>query len=57
MTSCVDEDKKCLVVVELKKGRTSDATVGQVLRYISWVRESLSREANIHDAIAGALSH
>jgi len=28
------------VVIELKKGKTSDAVVGQILRYIGWVEEN-----------------
>ncbi|MHA2069190.1 MAG: endonuclease NucS domain-containing protein, partial [Candidatus Thorarchaeota archaeon] len=31
-----------LVVVELKKGRTSDKVVGQISRYIGWVKENLA---------------
>lgn len=30
------------VVIELKRGKTSDATVGQALRYIGWVKENLA---------------
>jgi len=30
------------LVIELKKGRTSDAVVGQILRYIAWVRENMA---------------
>ena len=30
-----------LVVIELKKNRTDDAVVGQVLRYMGWVREHM----------------
>ena len=29
-------------MIELKRGQTSDATVGQVLRYINWVRENVA---------------
>jgi hypothetical protein len=32
------------VVIELKRGQTSDATVGQVLRYINWVKANLAAE-------------
>lgn len=32
------------VVLELKKGRGSDAVVGQILRYIGWVQEHLASE-------------
>lgn len=41
---CVDEQTRSLVVVELKRGQTSDATVGQVLRYISWVEENVAEK-------------
>jgi len=37
-----DKDKKEFVVIELKKGRTSDAVIGQVLRYMGWVKENLA---------------
>jgi hypothetical protein len=38
------EDKKTkdFVVIELKRGQTSDATIGQVLRYIGWVKKNLA---------------
>ena len=32
------------VVIELKRGQASDATVGQILRYMGWVREHLCVE-------------
>ena len=32
------------VVVELKKGKTSDVVVGQTLRYMGWVKEHLCRQ-------------
>lgn len=32
------------VVIELKKGRESDNVVGQILRYIGWVKENLAKE-------------
>lgn len=38
----VSKDQKCLLVVELKKGRASDAVVGQVLRYMGFVKEVLA---------------
>jgi len=31
------------LVIELKKGRTSDAVVGQILRYIAWVKENIAK--------------
>lgn len=38
----ISKDKKRLLVVELKKGRASDAVVGQVLRYMGYVQEELA---------------
>ena len=35
------------LVVELKKGRTSDSVVGQILRYIGWVRKELSNGCEV----------
>lgn len=37
----IDKAKKQFVVIELKKGKTGDAVVGQVLRYMGWVHENL----------------
>jgi hypothetical protein len=33
------------LVIELKRGQTGDDTVGQVLRYMGWVRKHLAKEA------------
>lgn len=41
----VSKDKKTLLVVELKKGRVSDNVVGQIQRYMGYVKEELA-EAN-----------
>ena len=41
---CFDENSGDYVVIELKRGKSSDATVGQVLRYIGWVEENLCEE-------------
>lgn len=40
----ISKDRKRLLVVELKKGRASDAVVGQTLRYMSYVQEELAEE-------------
>lgn len=40
----ISKDKKRLLVVELKKGRASDAVVGQALRYMGYVQEELAEE-------------
>lgn len=38
----IKKDKSELLVVELKKGRASDAVVGQVLRYMGFVAQDLA---------------
>lgn len=38
----ISKDKKELLVVELKKGRVSDVVVGQVQRYMGYVKEELA---------------
>ncbi len=38
---CLDENGD-FAVIELKRGKTSDAVVGQVMRYIGWVEENLA---------------
>jgi len=48
----ISKDKKRLLVVELKKGRASDAVVGQTLRYMSFVQEMLAeRDQTVHGII------
>ena len=39
---CEDSTSGALVVIELKKGRPSDAVVGQLARYMGWVKENLA---------------
>jgi len=48
----VSKDKKRLLVVELKKGRASDAVVGQAMRYMGYVKEELADEGQ---AVQGAI--
>jgi len=38
----VSKDGKTILVVELKKGRASDVVVGQILRYMGYVKEELA---------------
>lgn len=40
----ISKDKKRLLVVELKRGRASDAVVGQVLRYMGFVKEQVAED-------------
>jgi len=49
---CLDKATKNLVVVELKKGKSSDAVVGQILRYMSWVKRNL---ANSTQKVSGII--
>jgi hypothetical protein len=44
-----DEDE--YLVIELKKGRTSDAVVGQILRYIAWVRENIANGKTVKGVV------
>lgn len=39
---CTDRQSGSLVVIELKRGRPSDKVVGQVARYMGWVRTHLA---------------
>jgi restriction system protein len=47
----ISKDKKRLLVVELKKGRASDAVVGQTLRYMSYVKDELAEEGQTVSAV------
>ena len=38
----ISKDKKTLLVVELKKGRVSDTVVGQIQRYMGYVKDELA---------------
>lgn len=51
----ISKDKKTLLVVELKRGRASDAVVGQVLRYMGFVREELSENGQAVKGVIIAL--
>ncbi len=43
----VSKDKKEILVVELKKGRVSDVVVGQIQRYMGYVKEELAESMQI----------
>jgi restriction system protein len=50
----VSKDKKTLLVVELKKGRVSDNVVGQIQRYMGYVKEELAESnQNVKGIIIG----
>lgn len=40
----IDNKTNDLIIIELKRGQTSDTTVGQVLRYMGWVKENIALE-------------
>ncbi|GJL85425.1 MAG: hypothetical protein DHS20C02_12000 [Micavibrio sp.] len=48
----ISKDKKTLLVVELKRGRASDAVVGQIQRYMGYVQEEL---AESNQAVRGII--
>jgi len=45
------KNKEDFVIIELKKGRVSDTVVGQISRYIGWVRENLSEGHGVRGII------
>lgn len=48
----ISKDKKKLLVVELKKGRASDVVVGQIQRYMGYVKDELAEEGQV---VCGAI--
>ena len=48
---CEDNAANELVVVELKRGKSSDRVVGQILRYMGWVREQLAGDRDVSGII------
>lgn len=41
---CKSRDGKEWLILELKKGKSSDAVTGQILRYIAWAKENLATD-------------
>tara|TARA_B100000513_G_C11877678_1_gene178132 strand:+ start:170 stop:1084 length:915 start_codon:yes stop_codon:yes gene_type:complete len=48
----ISKDKKTLLVVELKKGRVSDNVVGQIQRYMGYVKDELAEK---HQIVKGVI--
>ena len=48
----ISKDKQELLVVELKRGRASDAVVGQIQRYMGYVLEEIAEE---HQRVRGVI--
>ena len=47
----ISKDKKEYLVLELKKGRSSDSVVGQILRYMAWVKKNLAKDQDVKGAV------
>lgn len=47
----ISKDNNEYLVIELKKGRSSDTVVGQILRYMGWVQENLTGSKKVKGAI------
>ena len=48
----ISKDKQELLVVELKRGRASDAVVGQIQRYMGYVKEDVAED---HQRVRGVI--
>lgn len=52
---CINKKTNEYVICELKRGQTSDETVGQLLRYMGWVYEHLANfESNVKGILVGS---
>lgn len=47
----VDEDTEDFVVIELKIGKAGDSAIGQILRYMGYVKENLAKDKNVKGMI------
>lgn len=54
---CVDTSTNALVVVELKRGRSADRVIGQVARYMGWVRMHVAANGQSVEGIIVAHEH
>lgn len=53
---CEDPSDGSLVVIELKKGRAGDKVVGQVLRYMGWLKATLANGRPVRGVIITPLA-
>lgn len=51
----VSRDRKRLLVVELKRGRATDVVVGQILRYMGYVKEQIAEQDQTVEGVIIAL--
>jgi len=49
----IEKETKSYVVIELKRNQTSDDTVGQISRYMGWVKEKLANGKQVKGIIIG----
>jgi Endonuclease NucS len=54
---CVDTSTNALVVVELKRGHSADRVIGQVARYMGWVRTHIAANGQSVEGIVVAHEH
>ena len=47
---CIDKDNK-FVIIEIKKEKGSDKTIGQITRYMGWVKQKLSNNQQVRGII------
>jgi len=47
---CIDKDKK-FVVIEIKKEKGTDRAVGQITRYMGWVKQNLVKNEDVRGII------
>ena len=48
---CEDTSSNSIVVIELKRGRSSDAVMGQLARYMGWVKEHLANGRDVEGVV------
>lgn len=51
----ISKDARRLLVIELKRGRTSDVVVGQILRYMGYVKEQIAEPYQTVEGVVIAL--
>lgn len=47
---CIDKDKK-FVILEIKKEKGSDKAIGQITRYMGWVKENLANNKEVRGIV------
>ena len=48
---CEDTSSGALVVIELKRGQQSDKAIGQLARYMGWVKDHLANDREVQGVI------